>query len=66
MYWDDKTISYLVKKGYSTKFGARNLRRLIQREIEDVLAEMIISNYTSEILGFSLSADDEKIKVSFI
>ncbi len=66
LFWDEKVVSYLVKKGYSTKFGARNLRRLIQREIEDVLAEIIINNYSENITGFSLTSDGEKISVSSI
>lgn len=65
-FWDESVVSYLVKNGFSTKFGARNLRRLIQREIEDVLAEMIIGNYSTQISGFSLTSNGEKISVSFI
>ena len=40
--WNDDVISYLVEKGYSVTYGARNLRRLIQKEIEDPMAEEII------------------------
>ena len=36
--WDDSVLDYLVKKGYSVTYGARNLRRLIQKEIEDAIA----------------------------
>lgn len=35
--WDEKLTDYLVDKGYSLKFGARNLRRLTEKEIENVL-----------------------------
>ncbi len=66
LYWDEKAIDYLVKNSFSTKFGARNLRRFIQSEIEDVLADIIIENYSGEILGFSLSSDGNKIVVSSI
>ncbi len=66
LYWDKKTIDYLVKKGYSTKFGARNLRRLIQKEIEDSMAETIISNYSNPIMGFSITANEEKLVISSI
>ena len=41
--WTDDVVKYLVEKGYSVTYGARNLRRLIQKEIEDVMAEEIIS-----------------------
>ncbi|MBE6648030.1 MAG: ATP-dependent Clp protease ATP-binding subunit [Ruminococcaceae bacterium] len=66
LVWDDKTVSYLVKKGYSTKFGARNLRRLIQTELEDQLAEIIIGNYSTQITGFSVTSDMEKLIISSI
>ena len=40
--WDKGVVDYLVKKGYSAVYGARNLRRLIQRDIEDKAAERLI------------------------
>ena len=39
---DPSAISYLAEKGYNEEYGARPLRRLIQQELEDVLAEKII------------------------
>jgi len=39
---DSSAISYLAEKGYNEEYGARPLRRLIQQELEDVLAEKII------------------------
>ena len=42
--WTEDVIKYLVEKGYNVTYGARNLRRLIQKEIEDPLAAEIISN----------------------
>ena len=41
---NDKTKRYLIKKGYNKAFGARPLKREIQREIEDILAEEILKN----------------------
>ena len=40
--WDESVIDYLVKKGFSTTYGARNLQRLIQKDIEDAIAAEII------------------------
>ena len=40
---DDEAKSYLVKKGFDPKFGARPLKRLIQKEIESELAEFYIN-----------------------
>ncbi len=42
--WDDRALDYLVKKGYSVNYGARNLRRLIQKEVEDRVAQKIIES----------------------
>ena len=44
-----KLVDYLAEKGYSEKYGARNLRRLIQTEVEDKLAEVIVSAYRDSI-----------------
>ncbi len=45
--YDDSLVEYLSDKGYSDKYGARNLRRLIQSEVEDLLANVIIASYNS-------------------
>ena len=61
--WDESLLDYLVKEAYSVTYGARNLRRLIQKQVEDVLAQRIIDRHgegTSEIV---LSAPDGKIKM---
>lgn len=62
--WTDEVIRLLVDKGYSVTYGARNLRRLIQKEIEDPAAEKMIA-FSSEHPGenasaISISADLEK------
>ena len=43
--WEDSLLDYLVKKSYSAAYGARNLRRLIQKELEDAIAVRLIENY---------------------
>ncbi len=43
--WDDRALDYLVKKSYSVNYGARNLRRLIQKEVEDRVAQKIIESH---------------------
>ena len=64
------TLSYtpellplLAEKSYSLKFGARNLRRFIQSEIEDKAAELIISNYTQRVKNILVSTENDEIKV---
>ena len=61
--WDDALLDYLVSKAYSVTYGARNLRRLIQKEIEDVLAQKIIERRSEKTSEVALSAADGKILI---
>ncbi len=54
---------YLVNKSYSTLYGARNLRRLIQRELEDPIATRLIDSYTNPITAITATADESGITV---
>ena len=62
--YDDKAVSALVEKGYSDKYGARNLRRLIQTDIEDAVATAIIEDVGARITAVSLSADENGVTVT--
>ena len=53
----------IAKKSFSKKFGARNMRRFIQSEIEDKLAEYIISNYDKNISSVELSEKNGDIVI---
>ncbi|MBQ2960427.1 MAG: ATP-dependent Clp protease ATP-binding subunit [Oscillospiraceae bacterium] len=63
--WDEKVIDYLVREAYSVTYGARNLRRVIQKQIEDVLAQRIVDSRGTEIKEIRLTEEDGKIKVEF-
>ena len=43
LHWTPAVIDYLVRKGYSETYGARNLRRTIQRDVEDAIASAIVA-----------------------
>ena len=47
--WEDDLREYLVKKAYSMVYGARNLRRTIQRDLEDPISEAIIDSFEEPI-----------------
>jgi ATP-dependent Clp protease ATP-binding subunit ClpB/ATP-dependent Clp protease ATP-binding subunit ClpC len=49
LQYDEAVLQYLTKKSYSLTYGARNLRRLIQKEIEDVVASRFIESYASPV-----------------
>ena len=62
--WDESVIDRLVKMSYSVTYGARNLRRTIQREIEDGVAEKIIDSFEAPISQIALTAADDKIQIT--
>ena len=57
--WDDALLDYLVKKSYSMTYGARNLRRQIQKDLEDDIATKPIDSYLHPIQSIHASADGE-------
>ena len=61
--WDDSVIAYLAGKGYSATYGARNLQRLIQKDIEDAIATEIIDHRKGAASAVSLTVSDGKISV---
>ena len=63
--WDDSLLGLLTEKSYSVKYGARNLRRLIEKEIENPLATAIVTG-DKPLMGAHLSAVDGKVKLDTI
>ena len=61
--WDEDVEDYLVKKSYSATYGARNLRRTIQKELEDVMAAQIIDSYEHPVTQIYASMEDGKLVV---
>ena len=56
--WDESVIDALVKKSYSVTYGARNLRRTIQKELEDPIAQKIIESFVSPLHTLHAAADE--------
>ena len=61
--WDEDVEDYIVKKSYSATYGARNLRRTIQKELEDVMAAQIIDSYEHPVTQIHASMEDGKLVV---
>ena len=59
--WDDELCHYLVKKAFSTVYGARNLRRTIQRDLEDPISEKIIDSFETPISAIRIRVENEQI-----
>ena len=64
--WTDEAAALIAEKSYSRKYGARNLRRHIQNEVEDKLASEIISRYESGITGAALTVKDGALAIDVI
>ena len=63
LHWTPAVIDYLVRKGYSETYGARNLRRTIQRDVEDAIATAIVAQRRA-VGDIGIDAQDDHITVT--
>ena len=61
--YDDGVIDVLVEKSYSAAYGARNLRRCIQRELEDPMAGKIIAAFENPVTQIKATAENGEIAI---
>jgi len=61
--WEEDLVDYLVEKAYSVTYGARNLRRTIQKELEDPIAERIIDSFESPISQITVRVADGQLQI---
>ena len=61
--WEEAVEDYLVKKSYSAAYGARNLRRTIQKELEDEMAGQIIDSYEHPVTQIHAAMEDGRLVV---
>ena len=61
--YGESVLDYLVTKSYSLTYGARNLRRQIQKDIEDPVATAIIDSYDAPVTHITLAAENGELKV---
>ena len=64
--WDESVVAYLAEKGYSAAYGARNLQRLIQKDVEDAIATEIVDHRKGAASAVALTVTDGKITVHAI
>ena len=64
--WTDEVKAYLANKAHGGSRGARDLRNLIRKEIEDEIANIIIDNADSVITAIAAEIKDEKLTLSHI
>lgn len=58
LVYDDRATRWLAEHAFGKKSGARDLRNLIRREVEDRIASLIVENYADAITGISVTVDD--------
>ena len=61
--WDESVLDHLVKTSYSLTYGARNLRRQVQKDLEDPIATKIIESYLEPITQLKAVGKDGKIEL---
>ena len=57
----DRALEYIAEKSFSTKFGARNMRRYITKNIEDPVAEKLVSGYGFKYRYYGCAENEELI-----
>ena len=63
IHWDEDLRQFLADKAYSVTYGARNLRRTIQQELEDPISEAIIDSFENPISTLTVRIVDGNVKL---
>ncbi len=61
-----EVLAHIAASSYSEKYGARNMRRYIEKNVEDAIAELLISAFPSAVTAISVSVDENKLKFASI
>lgn len=63
MSYDEKALTYLAQHADGGKFGARELRKIIRKKVEDRVANMIVDHYDTPITMLGITADENDIQI---
>ena len=64
--WSEDIRQLLVKKAYSVTYGARNLRRTIQKELEDPISEAIIDSFEHPMSSIHIRVEADAVKLDIV
>ena len=64
--WNEDLRQLLTKKAYSMVYGARNLRRTIQKELEDPISEAIIDSFEHPISSIHIRVEEDSVKLDIV
>ena len=57
--WDDKAVSWLAEHAFGKRSGARDLRNLIRREVEDRIASVLVEHCDSNVTAIAVTVGDD-------
>ncbi len=63
MGYDQSALRYLAENAQGGKFGARELRKVIRKKVEDRVANMIVAHYDDPLTMIAVSADEQDIQI---
>ncbi len=66
LIYNDDVLKFIAEKSYSEKFGARNMRRYIEKNLEDKIASLIIERYEAKPVGISVTLENDEIAINSI
>ena len=61
LVWEDEALRLLAHKAHGKQGGARDLRRLIRKEVEDKICSLLVGRYQNQPAGISIGAEDDKV-----
>jgi ATP-dependent Clp protease ATP-binding subunit ClpA len=64
--YTDEALGVIAEESYSEKYGARNMRRYIERNVEDTIANLIIDSMPSKVYAIAITVSDGKLKIDSI
>ena len=59
--WDESALKLIAHKAHGKQGGARDLRRLIRKEVEDKICSLLVERYANQPAGIQISAEDDNI-----
>ncbi len=62
--YTDEAAALVAERSFSPKYGARHMRRYIQRQVEDPIAEAVIADYTHSLTKIHLHVEENELKVT--
>ena len=61
--YDEKTLAFLARQADGGKYGARELRKVIRKRVEDRIANMIVEHYDNPLTMIAVTADEQDIRI---